>query len=340
MKLSGLLHRSRPELPGLSRHRPRRPAHRCAAAPRQGRARSPCSTRSTSTAPPPTRSSPPGSPRVVNAVAVDLRAVPEPGAGDPRRRRASRWSTTSAPRSCTRSRTAAGSGCTRASSTPGSCELGRGRRADRRLGRRRAGRGQVRAHPPARGVRRQHHRVHAPGAGAAARRRRRARASTSSWPDRQVLVVAAGLRPRRRAGAGSRPTSASTGRCWSASAPGADALLAAGHRPHLIVGDPAEISNEALTCGADVVVPGVRRRARPRPAPRAGPRRGRGHVPEHRPTPRTWRCCWRPTTARRWSSPSGCRRPWPSSSTAAARAATPRRSSPGCRSAAPSWTAG
>lgn len=36
---------------------------------------------------------------------------------------------------------------------------------------------------------------------------------------------------------------------------GADALLDAGHRPHLIVGDPAEISTEALTSGADVVVP-------------------------------------------------------------------------------------
>lgn len=36
---------------------------------------------------------------------------------------------------------------------------------------------------------------------------------------------------------------------------GADALLAAGHQPALIVGDPAEVSNEALTCGADIVVP-------------------------------------------------------------------------------------
>jgi uncharacterized membrane-anchored protein len=36
---------------------------------------------------------------------------------------------------------------------------------------------------------------------------------------------------------------------------GADALLAAGHTPQLIVGDPNEISSEALTCGADVVVP-------------------------------------------------------------------------------------
>ena len=36
---------------------------------------------------------------------------------------------------------------------------------------------------------------------------------------------------------------------------GADALLAAGHKPALIVGDPGEVSMEALTCGADVVVP-------------------------------------------------------------------------------------
>jgi uncharacterized membrane-anchored protein len=36
---------------------------------------------------------------------------------------------------------------------------------------------------------------------------------------------------------------------------GADALWAAGHRPDLIVGDPAEISDKALTGGADVVVP-------------------------------------------------------------------------------------
>jgi uncharacterized membrane-anchored protein len=36
---------------------------------------------------------------------------------------------------------------------------------------------------------------------------------------------------------------------------GADALFAAGHRPALIVGDPAEISTQALTSGADIVVP-------------------------------------------------------------------------------------
>jgi uncharacterized membrane-anchored protein len=39
---------------------------------------------------------------------------------------------------------------------------------------------------------------------------------------------------------------------------GADALLAAGHTPQLIVGDPGEISQEALTCGADVVLPADR----------------------------------------------------------------------------------
>jgi len=36
---------------------------------------------------------------------------------------------------------------------------------------------------------------------------------------------------------------------------GADALRAVGHTPHLIVGDPSDVSDEALTCGADVVVP-------------------------------------------------------------------------------------
>ncbi|MCX6465821.1 MAG: putative cytokinetic ring protein SteA [Pseudonocardiales bacterium] len=36
---------------------------------------------------------------------------------------------------------------------------------------------------------------------------------------------------------------------------GADALLAAGHTPQLIVGDPGEVSAEALGSGADVVVP-------------------------------------------------------------------------------------
>ncbi len=35
---------------------------------------------------------------------------------------------------------------------------------------------------------------------------------------------------------------------------GADALLEAGHRPHLIVGDMDSVSDRALTCGAEIVV--------------------------------------------------------------------------------------
>ena len=36
---------------------------------------------------------------------------------------------------------------------------------------------------------------------------------------------------------------------------GADALYAAGYRPQLIVGDPAQVGTETLQCGAEVVVP-------------------------------------------------------------------------------------
>jgi uncharacterized membrane-anchored protein len=39
---------------------------------------------------------------------------------------------------------------------------------------------------------------------------------------------------------------------------GADALLAAGHRPDLIVGDPTLVGTEALRSGAEVVVPAYR----------------------------------------------------------------------------------
>ena len=74
------------------------------------------------------------------------------------------------------------------------------------------------------------------GRPAGAGRRGRATTTTPSWR-------------------GSRPSSASTGRCWSAWAPAPTRCARPGTRPHLIVGDPAEISNEALTCGADVVVP-------------------------------------------------------------------------------------
>jgi uncharacterized membrane-anchored protein len=71
---------------------------------------------------------------------------------------------------------------------------------------------------------------------------------------RQVLVIAAGydhvadLGRLRRFIREYRPRLVGVGA-------GADALLAAGHRPDLIVGNPAEVSTEALTCGADVVVP-------------------------------------------------------------------------------------
>jgi uncharacterized membrane-anchored protein len=71
---------------------------------------------------------------------------------------------------------------------------------------------------------------------------------------RQVLVVAAGygheaeLAKLKSYIREYRPVLVGVG-------PGADALRVAGYTPQLIVGDPAEISNEALTCGADVVVP-------------------------------------------------------------------------------------
>lgn len=72
--------------------------------------------------------------------------------------------------------------------------------------------------------------------------------------NRQVLVVAAGfdhaaeLARLKNYIREYRPVLVGVGA-------GADALLAAGHTPQLIVGDPAEVSTEALTCGADVVVP-------------------------------------------------------------------------------------
>jgi len=72
--------------------------------------------------------------------------------------------------------------------------------------------------------------------------------------DRQVLVVAAGydhvadLNRLSRFIREYRPRLVGVGA-------GADALLAAGHRPDLIVGNPSEVSTEALTCGTDVVVP-------------------------------------------------------------------------------------
>jgi uncharacterized membrane-anchored protein len=72
--------------------------------------------------------------------------------------------------------------------------------------------------------------------------------------DRQVLVVAAGynhaaeLARLKHYIREYQPVLVGVGA-------GADALIAAGHKPHLIVGDPSEVSSEVLTCGADVVVP-------------------------------------------------------------------------------------
>lgn len=72
--------------------------------------------------------------------------------------------------------------------------------------------------------------------------------------NRQVLVVAAGydheaeLAKLKRYIREYKPVLVGVGA-------GADALIAAGHQPALIVGDPSEISDAALTSGADVVVP-------------------------------------------------------------------------------------
>jgi uncharacterized membrane-anchored protein len=72
--------------------------------------------------------------------------------------------------------------------------------------------------------------------------------------DRQVVVVAAGfnheaeLKSLKSYIREYRPVLVGVGA-------GADALRGAGHRPDLIVGDPAEITNETLTCGADIVIP-------------------------------------------------------------------------------------
>lgn len=71
---------------------------------------------------------------------------------------------------------------------------------------------------------------------------------------RQVVVVAAGFDHAAELGRLKsyireyRPVLVGVGA-------GADAIFAAGHRPALIVGDPAEISTQALTSGADIVVP-------------------------------------------------------------------------------------
>ena len=99
---------------------------------------------------------------------------------------------------------------------------------------------------------------------------------------------------------------------------GADALLEAGHRPDLIVGDMDSVSDATLTCGAEVVVhayrdgnaPGLERVRKPRASTRSSSRR---------PAPaRTSRCCSPTTRAPSSSSPSApTPRSWSSSTRAA-----------------------
>jgi uncharacterized membrane-anchored protein len=114
---------------------------------------------------------------------------------------------------------------------------------------------------------------------------------------RHVLVVAAGfdhadqLAGLRRYVRECRPVLIAVGG-------GAEALLAAGHRPQVIVGDPTEVSHAALTCGATVVVPADPvATARTCTSCRTS-RRPRCRSPA-RPTPRTWPCCWPRTAGRR-----------------------------------------
>ena len=80
---------------------------------------------------------------------------------------------------------------------------------------------------------------------------------------------------------------------------GADALRAAGHAPALIVGDPSEIVERGPHLRGRHRRPRVQRRSRPGPAPRAGPRRERRHVPQHGQPRGSRAAARRPTTARR-----------------------------------------
>ena len=61
---------------------------------------------------------------------------------------------------------------------------------------------------------------------------------------------------------------------------GADALLEAGHTPHLIVGDMEAVSDAALATGAEVVVHAYPDGRAPGPGPGPGPRHRRGDLPD------------------------------------------------------------
>ena len=68
-------------------------------------------------------------------------------------------------------------------------------------------------------------------------------------PDRGPRLRLQG-RPARRCG----PTSASTSRCSSASTAAPTRCVEAGYTPDMIIGDMDSVSDDALRCGAEVVV--------------------------------------------------------------------------------------
>ena len=99
---------------------------------------------------------------------------------------------------------------------------------------------------------------------------------------------------------------------------GADAILDAGWRPDMIVGDMDSVSDRALTCGAEVIVHAYRDgRAPGSPGSSSSTSRTSSSRP---PAPaRTSRCCSPTTRAPSSSSPSARTRPSSSSWTRAAR---------------------
>ena len=72
---------------------------------------------------------------------------------------------------------------------------------------------------------------------------------------------------------------------------GADALLEAGYRPDLIVGDMDSVSDQALTCGAEIVVHAYRDGSAPGLARVQGAGAGRRRSARRRAPARTSRCC-------------------------------------------------
>ena len=73
---------------------------------------------------------------------------------------------------------------------------------------------------------------------------------------------------------------------------GADALLEAGYQPHIIVGDMDSVSDEALDCGAELVVHAYPDGRAPGPGPGAPAGPAVGALPGAAGPARTSRCCW------------------------------------------------